>query len=121
MVSCGGVPGSLSNEKSIVGSWKLMGMTKKPFPIEKITETDLMSGNFNFKPDKTFDGEIIYPKMPDKSLKVSGTYAVENGILTINNQTNNSTTQSTLKFEKDFMIATPLNPDGFTMYYKRLN
>jgi hypothetical protein len=120
-VSCGGVSDSLSNEKSITGSWKLMGMTKQPFPLEKITETDLMGGSLNFKPDKTFDGEITYPKMPDKNLKVSGTYAVENGILTINNQTNNSTTQSTLKFEKDFMIATPLNPDGFIMYLKRLN
>jgi hypothetical protein len=120
-VSCGGVSRSVSNEKTIIGSWKLMGMTKKPFPIDKITETDLMGGSLTFKPDKTFDGEIAYPKMPDKNLKVSGTYTVENEILTINNQTNNSTTQSTLKFEKDFMIATLLNPDGFIMYYKRLN
>ena len=98
-----------------------MGMTKKPFPIEKITETDLISGTLNFKSDKTFDGEVTYPKMPDKNLRVSGTYTIENGILTINNQTNNSTTQSTLKFEKDFMIVVPLNTDGFIMYYKRLN
>lgn len=121
-VSCGGgISGSLSDEKSVIGSWKIMGMTKQPFPLDKITETDLMGGSLNFKPDKTFDGEITYPKMPDKNVKFTGTYAVENGILTINNQTNNSTTQSTLKFEKDFMIATPLNPDGFIMYLKRLN
>lgn len=98
-----------------------MGMTKKPFPIDKITETNLISGSLTFNPDKTFDGEITYPKMPDKNLKVSGTYKVENETLTINNQTNNSVTESTFRFEKDFMIATPLNPDGFIMYYKRLN
>lgn len=98
-----------------------MGMTKKPFPVEKVTETDLIGGNLNFKPDKTFEGEVTYPKMPDKNLKISGSYSVENEILTINNQTNNSTTKSTLKFEKDFLVATPLNPDGFIMYYKRLN
>ena len=120
-VSCDGTSNSVSNEKSIVGSWKLMGMTKKPFPIEEVTENDLISGRMNFKPDKTFDGEVTYPKMPDKNLKVSGSYTIENEILTINNRTNNSATKSTLKFEKDFMIATPLNPDGFIAYYKRVN
>jgi hypothetical protein len=120
-VNCGAISNSVSNEKSIVGSWKLMGMTKKPFPIDKITKTDLIGGSLNFKSDKTFDGEVTYPKMPDKNMKISGTYAIEGEILTINNQTNNSTTKSTLKFEKDFLIATPLNSDGFITYYKRLN
>ena len=120
-VSCGGVSNSASNEKSITGSWKLMGMTKTPFPIEKVTETDLIGGSLNFKPDKTFDGEVTYPKIPDKNMKVFGTYTIENDVLTIKNQTNNSTTKSTLKFEKDFMVATPLNTDGFIAYYKRLN
>jgi hypothetical protein len=121
VVNCGGISDSVSNEKSIIGSWKLMGMTKKPFPIEEVTETDLMGGNMTFKPDNTFDGEVTYPKMPDKNLKVSGTYSIENGILTINNQTNNSATKSAMRFEKDFMILTPLNPDGFIAYYKRLD
>jgi len=120
-VSCGGVSNSASNEKSIIGSWKLMGMTKTPFPIEKVTETDLIGGSLNFKPDKTFDGEVTYPKIPDKNMKVFGTYTIENDVLTIKNQTNNSTTKSTLKFEKDFMVATSLNTDGFIAYYKRLN
>ena len=120
-VSCGGVSNFASNEKSIIGSWKLMGMTKTPFPIEKVTETDLIGGSLNFKPDKTFDGEVTYPKIPDKNMKVFGTYTIENDVLTIKNQTNNSTTKSTLKFEKDFMVATPLNTDGFIAYYKRLN
>ena len=74
-----------------------------------------------FKEDKTFDGEIVYPKMPEKNMKVSGTYAVENETLTINNKTNNSTTTSVLKFEKDFMVATPVSPSGFIAYYKRIN
>ena len=82
-VSCEGRLNSVSNEKSIVGSWKLMGMTKKPFPIEEITENNLIGGSMNFKPDKTFDGEVTYPKMPDKNLKVSGSHTVENEILTI--------------------------------------
>jgi len=120
-VSCGGVSNSASNEKSIIGSWKLMGMTKTPFPIEKVTETDLIGGSLNFKPDKTFDGEVTYPKIPDKNMKVFGTYTIENDVLTIKNQTNNSTSKSTLKFEKDFMVATPLNTDGLIAYYKRLN
>ncbi len=98
-----------------------MGMTKTPFPIEKVTETDLIGGSLNFKPDKTFDGEVTYPKIPDKNMKVFGTYTIENDVLTIKNQTNNSTSKSTLKFEKDFMVATSLNTDGFIAYYKRLN
>jgi len=120
-VDCGGVSESVSPEKSIVGSWKLMGMVKTPVEIERVTESDLMTGNLTFKSDKTFDGEVIYPKSPDKNTKVSGTYSVENGILTISNKANNSTTKSTLKFEMDFMIGTPLNPEGFIAYYKRIN
>ena len=121
ILSCGGTVETTSPEKTIVGSWKLMGMVKTPVEIERVTESDLMTGQLNFKPDKTFDGEVIYPKSPDKNTKVSGTYSVENGILTISNQANNSTTKSTLKFEKDFMIGTPINPEGFIAYYKRVN
>lgn len=118
-LSCGGIFNSDTPEKSIVGSWKLMGMTKKPFPIEEVTQTDLMGGRLNFKPDKTFDGDVTYPKMPENNLKVFGTYKIENDIITISNQANNSTTESKIKFEKDFMILTPLNPGGFIAYYKR--
>ncbi|HLM61875.1 MAG TPA: lipocalin family protein [Pyrinomonadaceae bacterium] len=120
-VSCGRVSQSVSPEKSIVGSWKLMGMVKTPFPIEEVTESDLMTGQITFKPDKTFDGEVVYPKSPDKNTKVFGTYTVEGDILTVSNQANNSTTKSTLKFEKDFMVGTPLNPEGFIAYWKRIN
>ncbi len=120
-VNCGGVSESISSEKSVVGSWKQMGMSKTPVEIERITESELMTGILTFKSDKTFDGEVIYPKSPDKNTKVFGTYSVENGILTISNQANNSTTKSTLKFEKDFMIATPLNSEGFIGYFKRIN
>ena len=119
--SCNGISNFASNESSIIGSWKLMGMTKTLFSIEKVTETDLMDGSLTFKTDKTFDGEVNYPKTPDKNMKIFGTYMIENDILIINNETNNSTTKSTLKFEKDFMIATPLSPNGFIAYYKRLN
>jgi hypothetical protein len=120
-MSCGGTSETVSAEKYIVGSWKLMGMVKTPVEIERVTESDLMTGHLTFKPDKTFDGEVIYPKSPDKNTKVFGTYLVENGILTVSNQANNSTTKSTLKFEKDFMIGTPLNPEGFIAYWKRIN
>ncbi len=120
-ISCSGTSETVSPEKTIVGSWKLMGMVKTPVEIERVTESDLMTGQLNFKPDKTFDGEVIYPKSPDKNTKVSGIYTIENGILTISNRANNSTTKSTFKFEKDFMIATPINPEGFIAYYKRIN
>lgn len=120
-VSCGGISEPSSPEESIVGSWKLMGMVKTPVEIERITESDLMTGHLTFRPDKTFDGEIVYPKSPDRNTKVSGTYTVENDVLTITNRSNNSTTKSTLKFEKDFMIGMPLNPEGFIAYYKRIN
>jgi hypothetical protein len=98
-----------------------MGMVKTLVEIERITESDTMTGHLTFKPDKTFDGEIVYPKSPDRNTKVSDTYSVENGVLTITNRSNNSTTKSTLKFEKDFMIGMPLNPEGFIAYYKRIN
>lgn len=119
-LSCGSVSESILTEKSVVGSWKLMGMSKTPFPIEQVTESDLMRGNITFKSDKTFDGEVIYPKSPDKNTKVFGTYTIGNDVLTVSNQANNSTTKSTLKFEKDFMIGTPLNPEGFIAYWKRI-
>lgn len=119
--SCGGTSETVSPEKTIVGSWKLMGMVKTPVEIERVTESELMTGQLNFKPDKTFDGEVVYPKSPDKNTKISGTYTIENGILTISNRANNSMTKSTLKFEKDFMIVTPVNPEGFIAYYKRIN
>ena len=73
-----------------------------------------------FKEDGTFEGEVLYPKMPDKNLKVSGTYSVENQTLTVNNQSNNSTSKSTLKFEQDFMITSPKQPGAVIMYYKRV-
>ena len=120
-LSCGGISDSVTPEKSIVDSWKLMGMTKKPFPIEEVTESDLMCGSLNFKPDKTFDGEVIYPKTPENNLKVFGTYKIENDIITISNQVNSSVTESKIRFEKNFMILTPLNPDAFIAYYKRLD
>ena len=84
-----------------------MGMTKEPLPLDKITETDLIGGSMTFKEDKTFEGEVVYPKMAGKNLKVSGTYSVEGETLTINNLVNKSFTKSTLKFERDFMTATP--------------
>jgi hypothetical protein len=119
-IGCGGASKFVSTEKSIIGSWKLMGMTKKPFDIEKITEIDLIGGRMNFKPDNSFDGEITYPKYPDKTVKAFGTYAIEGEILTISNQANNSITKSTFRFEKDFLIAKPLHPEGSIMYYKRI-
>lgn len=118
-IGCG-VSKSVSTEKSIIGSWKLMGMTKKPFDIEKITETDMIGGRMTFKPDNTFDGEVTYTKYPDKNVKAFGTYTIEGEILTITNQGNNSTTKSTFRFEKDFLIAKPLNPEASIMYYKRI-
>lgn len=119
-VSCGGrSDNNVNADKAIIGTWKLLGMTKEPFPLDKITETDLIGGSMTFKDDKTFEGEVVYPKMPEKNLKVSGTYSVEGEILTVNNQANNSTTKSTLRFERDFMIATPETSGAFIAYYKR--
>ncbi|MGB7210720.1 MAG: hypothetical protein WBD27_18845 [Pyrinomonadaceae bacterium] len=120
-MSCSGNAPSVPNEKSVIGSWKLMGMLKTPIDIEKVTETDFMSGFMNFKADGTFEGEISYPKFPDKTVRASGTYLVENDIITISNPGNNSVTKSTIRFEKDFLIFTPLNPEGFTAYYKPLD
>lgn len=74
-----------------------------------------------FKEDGTFEGEVVYPKARDMNVKVSGTYALKNNTLTINNRSNNSTTRSTMKFEQDFLILTPENPEGFIAYYKRTN
>lgn len=96
-------------------------MTKEPFPIDNVTETDMIGGSMTFKEDRTFEGEVVYPKMTEKNLKVSGTYSVENATLTVNSKANNSTTRSTLKFERDFMIATPETPGAFIAYYKRAN
>ena len=97
-----------------------MQMVKTPVAVEQITESNALTGRLNFKADQTFDGEIIYPSSPAKNLRVSGTYRFENGVLTIANQTNNSVTESTVKFEKDLMIAAPLNPVGLIMYLKRI-
>jgi len=121
VASCSGVSDSVPPEQSIIGSWKLMRTEKKPLEVERVTESERMTGRFTFRPDNTFDGEVTYPKSPEINTKLSGTYAVEDGILTMFNQTNSSTTKSTLKFEKDFMIAKQLNPEGLIAYYKRIN
>jgi Lipocalin-like domain len=120
LVGCGQTR-QAGNAPSIVGSWKLMGMSREPFPIEKVTESDLMRGTLTFNDDGTFEGDIVYPQMPDKNLKVSGTYSVNGSALTITNRSNGSTTESTLAFEGDFMIATPVNTTGSIAYYKRLD
>jgi len=96
-------------------------MTKAPVDIEKIQESKFMGGHLTFKLDETFTGEVIYPQSPDKTMKVTGTYKIEDGILIMSNHTNNSVTKSTLKFEKDFLIVSPLNPEALTAYYKRIN
>jgi hypothetical protein len=120
LIGCNRPDISVPADKAIIGKWKLMGMTKEPFPIEKITESDMIGGHMTFKEDKTFEGEVVYPKMPDKNLKVSGTYSVEGQMLTVNNHANNSTTKSTLTFEQDFMIGTPETQGAFIAYYKRI-
>src|SRR5688572_11322306 len=116
-IGCDRADNSAPADKAIIGTWKLMGMTKESFPLEKMTESDMIGGHMTFKEDKTFEGEVAYPKMPDKNLKVSGTYSVEGATLTIDNQANNSTTKSTLRFDKDFMIATPETPGALIAYY----
>lgn len=117
---CDRTDNSAAADKAVIGTWKLMGMTKEPFPTAEIGEPDVISGHMTFKEDKTFEGEIVYIEMPDKDLKVSGTYSVEGKTLTVNNQANNSTTRSTLRFEQDFMIATPETQGAFIAYYKRV-
>jgi len=120
--SCGQVLDSSDTKNTVVGSWKLMGMVKARVSIDLFTtEPKFIGGGMVFNSDNSFSGEVMYPRSPEKNMKVSGTYGFEDGILTINNRANNSTTQSRVEFEKDFMIATPLDPDGFTSYYKRSN
>jgi len=97
-----------------------MGMSQTEFNIDEVTESDLMGGRITFRGDNTFGGEIIYPQSPDKNTKIYGTYSVEDNSLTIKNEANNSTTTSKIKFEKDFMIATPTKDGAFISYYKRI-
>ena len=117
--SCYPAKNSVAPDRAIIGSWKLMGMTREPFPLREITESDVMGGSMTFKEDKTFEGTVTYPKMPEKNLKVSGTYKVEGETLTISNPATNTTTSSKLRFEDDFMVATPVTPNAFIAYYKR--
>ena len=121
MIGCTGVSNPTPTKEPIIGSWKLITMTKAPVDIEKIQESKFMGGHLTFKLDETFTGEVIYPQSPDKTMKVTGTYKIEDGILIMSNHTNNSVTKSTLKFEKDFLIVSPLNPEALTAYYKRIN
>ncbi len=119
-IGCNHTDNSAPADKAIIGTWKLMGMTKESFPIEKITESEMIGGHMTFKEDETFEGEVVYPKTPDKNMKVSGTYSVEGQMLTVNNRTNNSTTKSILRFERDLMIASPETKGAFIAYYKRI-
>jgi hypothetical protein len=119
-ISCGRTDNVPQADRAIIGTWKLMGMTKEPFLLERVVESEMIGGHMTFKEDKTFEGEVVYPKMPDKNLRVSGTYSVENQTLTVNNQTNNSSTKSTLRFEQDFMIASPEKPGAAIAYYKQV-
>ncbi len=97
-----------------------MRTVKTPVEIERITEPDVITVHTTFKTDKTYEVEIFPTKSPNNKTKISGTYTVEGDVLTTV-QSNNSTTQSTLKFEKDFMIATLSSPESAIGYYKRIN
>lgn len=117
-VGCNGR--AVQESKSIVGSWKVIAMQRSPIDLEKVVENELIGGSMTFKPDGTFNAEINYPKFPDKTVRTSGTYSIENETVSISNAGNDSTTKSTFRFEKGFLIITPENPEGFTAYLKPL-
>jgi hypothetical protein len=119
--ACSIVPRPALTKEFLVGSWDLVGMTKEVVPVERLVDSGLLKGQLIFNADGTFSGDFIYPKSPEKNTKALGTYTVHEGILTISNQTNNSSTASELSMEKDVLIVKPLVKEGFVMYFKRAN
>jgi hypothetical protein len=118
--ACAVAPREAMNKESLIGSWEFLGMTKDVVPVERLDKSGMMKGQMNFKADGTFDGDFIYPRTPEKNTKAFGTYTLDNGIITIVNQSNNSNIKSELKMEKDVLIVKPLVENGFVMYLRRL-
>ena len=117
--ACFLTPRQTVNKESLIGSWNLLGISKRVVPVEQLGESDLLKGQITFNSDGTFYGDFIYPKTPEKNTKANGTYTLADGVLTISNQANNSTTNSELIMEKDVLIAKPLTRNGFAMYLRR--
>lgn len=119
LVNCGAISNSTPTAESIVGSWKIVGTSAKPVAVEQIFPSGQIGGQITFKPDWTFEEQVTYPKSPGKTVKVSGIYAVKDGVLTLVNQADNSQTKATVKLEKDFLIAAPLIAGEDIEYFKR--
>ena len=59
-----GVTETPVTQKELLGSWELLGMTKKRFAIEKVSKSDVIGGHLNFNADGTFTGDVTYPQRP---------------------------------------------------------
>lgn len=122
VLGCQGITKYISNDYAIVGSWKLVGMSKTPVEVDKVPQDGKIGGTMDFKSDKTYESKITVPGIFDEGIKTSGTYKVEGDILTTTNKENTSTTKSKIRFEKDYLIISSTDAsDTSTMYYKRVN
>lgn len=120
LMNCAIAPKQEINKEFLTGSWEILGMSKEPVDVELLTGERFIGGQINFNSDDTFTTEVVYPKMPDKNIKIEGTYTINKGLLTVHNKTIDSIAESELRMEKDILIGKPLAKEGFMMYLRRV-
>jgi hypothetical protein len=116
-LSCHGSGG----DQSIVGAWEVVHMSIDPVSVDNLPSSGLAGGRMEFKEDGTLEGAVSMPGVP-QGMRISGTYRVDGDVITINNDTNKSTTQSRMRFEKDYLVLEPITrePLAYAMYYRRI-
>jgi hypothetical protein len=107
--------------ESVVGAWEIIHMSMTPVPVDNLPESKLASGRMEFKEDGTFAGTLSMPGVTQET-SVNGHYQVVGNIITIENGLNKSTTQSKMRFEKNYLVLEPITqePSSYAMYYRRI-
>jgi hypothetical protein len=121
IISCSLSRQGSGNDQSIVGAWEVVHMSVDPVSVDNLPASKLAGGRVEFKKDGTLEGVVSMPGVPE-GMRISGTYRVDGDVITINNDMNKSTTQSRMRFEKDYLVLEPITrePLTYAMYYRRI-
>ena len=115
-----GISPNRSEDRSIIGVWEIVQMSKVTMPVDKLPKTRLASGRMEFKPGGVFHGILSAPGSPGTNM--TGTYEIKGDIIKIKNSANDSVTESRVSLEKEYLVLEPMTkePLSYVMYLKRL-
>jgi len=105
----------------IVGSWDVVHMSNTPIPLDEIPQSRLASGRLEFRRDGTLEGSVSVRGVPQET-RLVGTYQINEDVVTIHNNLNNSTTKSKARLVKDYLVLEPVTgePLSYIFYYRRI-